>query len=110
MLELRARPASAREQVVLDQEPERDLQTMVCIDAWQTLHSARPHILRLVPVPKAAPLLMPFRGEIPWPAIEQYGRFHCLSREAVVLLAEVIAGLDAKRTQDEVAQIRRSAR
>jgi len=107
MLALRDHKPSPKEQRVLARQPPFDAQVQICVNAWDTLESARPYYLRPVPVPKAAPVLMPFRGEIPWPAIEQYGRLHCMSREAVVLLVEVIAGLDAKRSEREQNELKR---
>jgi hypothetical protein len=100
----RQKRPTAKERSVLDREPPLDLQMTVAISAWQTLDSCRPLGLRPMPVKCAAPVLVPFRGEIPWTAIEQYGRFHGLGPEAVVLLAEVIGRLDndrAKRDNDE---------
>lgn len=81
----------------------------IAISAWQTLDSCRPHSLRPMPVPKARPILVPYRGEIPWTAIEQYGRFQGLGPEAVVLLAEVIAGLDNDRARRENDEFKRKA-
>lgn len=108
-METRKRPASAAERRILDAEPTFDTQVAICVNAWDTLESARPHYLRPVPVPKAAPVLMPFRGEIPWTAIEQYGRFHGLSREAIVLLADVIASQDIDRAKREAIELKRKS-
>lgn len=99
-----ALPAERR---ILDAEPPRDMQVSICIDAWHRLDTARPLGMRPLPVKGAAPILVPFAGAIPWPAIEQYGRFHGLGREAVVLLVEVIEQLDYARAKKQNEEARR---
>lgn len=81
----------------------------ICIDAWDMLDSTRPLGTRPMAVKSAPPIMVPFRGPIPWTAIEQYGRFHGFSREAVVLLAEVIAQLDVQRAERESAELKQKA-
>jgi hypothetical protein len=95
-----------QEAALLNREPPLDAQMIVCINAWQTLFSCRPHGLRPMAIPKAAPILVPYRGEIPWTAIREYAALHGLGREAVGLLVDVISELDSDRTAAELCEMK----
>jgi hypothetical protein len=62
-----------------------------------------------MPVKGAPPVLVQFRGEIPWTAIEKYGRFHGLGPEAVVLLAEENGRHDGDRAKRDNHEIQPKA-
>lgn len=82
------------------------MQASLVLSAWQALDSCRMLGVRPMPVQKGRPIMVPYAGPIPWTAIEQYGRFRGLGREAIALLAEVIARLDFERSEREASELR----
>jgi hypothetical protein len=95
------------ERKLLEQQPDCDLQMLIVIGAWKVLDADRPYALRPMAVPKAPPIYVPFRGEIPSRAVAQYARDEGMSTEAARLLIEVIAYLDADRAARELNEMKR---
>jgi hypothetical protein len=106
----RRKPAAKltpQERAILAQEPPLDTAMAICIDAWERLDSARLPGLRPMAVPKSAPILVPFYGPIPWPAIESYARHKGLGVEATEAIALAIEHNDAIRTKRQNDEMRR---
>ncbi len=105
----RGQKATFKERALIDSQPEIDPRMSLCVEAWDLLESSRPLGLTPMPVPKAAPILVPFRGAIPFPAIRSFAELKGLGQTATLLLVDVIARLDHDRARREAEDIRRKA-
>lgn len=109
MVRRRRGKATNKERALLDSQPALDPRMSLCIEAWDLLDSARPHGLTPMPVPKAAPILVPYRGAIPFPAVRSFAELKGMGATATLLLADVIARLDHDRACKEAEDLRRKA-
>lgn len=85
----------------------------VVIACWQMLKSTRPISWRLVPIQTKAGVIfnsLHHVGDIPWPAIKDWGEHNGLGREAIGVLATVIAKLDRDRAEQQAAEFMRATK
>jgi hypothetical protein len=84
--------AEAQLATILDQEPERDVASGVCINAWCDLGTCRAIGMAV--------------GPIPWTAIVTWCEVHGLDRETTGLISTVIRMVDNDRAEAAEAKRR----